>query len=64
MLSKTLRLNFCYSKIIHILTHIRGGSRAAATSTMECFVIIVDGFQPYYTINDNKNEDENQIKIT
>ena len=27
-------------------------------------MIIVDGFQPYYTINDNKNEDENQIKIT
>ena len=24
----------------------RGGSRAAATSRMECFVIVVDGFQP------------------
>ena len=24
----------------------RGGSRAAATSQMECFVIIVNGFQP------------------
>ena len=24
----------------------RGGSRAAATSKMECFVIIVNGFQP------------------
>ena len=25
---------------------IRGGSRAAATSKMECFVIIVNNFQP------------------
>ena len=25
---------------------VRGGSRAAATSKMECFVIIVNGFQP------------------
>ena len=25
---------------------IRGGSRAAAASKMECFVIIVNGFQP------------------
>ena len=25
---------------------LRGGSRAAATSKMECFVIIIDGFQP------------------
>ena len=24
----------------------RGGSRAASTSKMECFVIIVNGFQP------------------
>ena len=27
-------------------TPLRGGSRAAATSKMECFVIIVNGFQP------------------
>ena len=27
-------------------TQIRGGSRAATTSKMECFVIIVNGFQP------------------
>ena len=27
-------------------TKIRDGSRAAATSKMECFVIIVNGFQP------------------
>ena len=26
--------------------HHRGGSRTAATSKMECFVIIVNGFQP------------------
>ena len=25
---------------------LRGGSRAAATSKMDCFVIIVNGFQP------------------
>ena len=28
----------------------RGGSRAAATSKMECFVIIVNGFQPLTVI--------------
>ena len=28
------------------ITLFRGGSRAAATSKMECFVIIVNGFQP------------------
>ena len=27
-------------------TNFRGGSRAVATSKMECFVIIVNGFQP------------------
>ena len=30
----------------HFVHPIRGGSRAAATSKMECFVIIVNGFQP------------------
>ena len=29
-----------------IFTTVRGGSRAAATSKRECFVIIVNGFQP------------------
>ena len=29
-----------------MMIHNRGGSRAAATSKMECFVIIVNGFQP------------------
>ena len=29
---------------------IRGGFRAAAKSKMECFVIIVNGFQPLTTI--------------
>ena len=28
------------------LVQIRGGSRAAATSKMECFVIIVNGWKP------------------
>ena len=28
------------------LIFLRGGSRTAATSKMECFVIIVNGFQP------------------
>ena len=28
------------------MIYIRGGSRAAAVSKMECFVIIVNGFQP------------------
>ena len=28
----------------------RGGSRAAATSKMECFMIIVNGFQPLIII--------------
>ena len=29
---------------------LRGGSRTAATSKMECFVIIVNGFQPFTII--------------
>ena len=29
-----------------LMLQIRGGFRAAATSKMECFVIIVNGFQP------------------
>ena len=28
------------------MTQSRGGSRAAATSKMECFVIIVNGWKP------------------
>ena len=28
------------------ISDTRGGSRAAATSKMECFVVIVNGFQP------------------
>ena len=27
-------------------SHVRGGSRAAGTFKMECFVIIVDGWKP------------------
>ena len=30
----------------HYMPITRGGSRTAATSKMECFVIIVNGFQP------------------
>ena len=39
-------------RLIVIFSHLnnnsisRGGSRAAATSTMECFVIIVNGLKP------------------
>ena len=29
-----------------MMTQSRGGSRAAATSKMECFVIIVNGWKP------------------
>ena len=29
-----------------LIANISGGSRAAAKSNMECFVIIVNGFQP------------------
>ena len=36
-------LGYC---LIHITIIIRGGSRAAATSKMECFMIIVNGIQP------------------
>ena len=31
---------------------LRGGSRAAATSKMERFVIIVNGFQPFLSLDD------------
>ena len=33
-----------FERILSIV--LRGGSKAAATSKMECFVIIVNGFQP------------------
>ena len=33
-------------KTMVLLRNNRGGSRAAATSKMECFVKIVNGFQP------------------
>ena len=32
--------------IFSLLIPIRGGSRAAATSKMKCFVIIVNGWKP------------------
>ena len=33
-------------EVAFYLISLRGGSRAAVTSKMECFVIIVNGFQP------------------
>ena len=35
-----------YLVYLNLAEYIRGGSRAAATSKMEHFVIIVNGFQP------------------
>ena len=32
--------------LLSFFDNFRGGSRATATSKMECFVIIVNGFQP------------------
>ena len=37
-------------EIDQIIQYIRRGSRAAATSKMEQFVIIVNGFQPLFII--------------
>ena len=39
------------------MQHFRGGSRAAATSKMEYFVIIVNGFQPLTIITKHSNLD-------
>ena len=36
---------------------VRGGSRAAATSKTECFVIIVNGFQPLTIITKHSTLD-------
>ena len=48
---------YWYKFLLYVCTDIqtylqsfRGGSRAAATSRMECFVIIVNGFQPLIII--------------
>ena len=38
------RRKYFYSSKIRLI--VRGGSRAAATSKMECFLIIVNGFKP------------------
>ena len=40
---KKLYIHFFSNKMINM---VRGGSRAAATSKMECFVIIVNGWKP------------------
>ena len=39
-------LSFVFTQILNRLTSLRDGSRAAATSKMERFVIKVNGFQP------------------
>ena len=39
------------------MQHFRGGSRAAATSKMERFVIIANGFQPLIIITKHSNLD-------
>ena len=39
-------LSFYYMYYMDFNCSARGGSRAAATSKMECFVIIVNGFRP------------------
>ena len=39
-------LVLCLYNGIYSHGDIRGGSRAAATSKMECFVIIVNGWKP------------------
>ena len=43
---KTSRENLVEGGVRIVTTITRGGSRAAATSRTECFVIIVNGFQP------------------
>ena len=40
------KLYFFHHICLRVTINPRGGSRAAATSKMECFVIIVNGFQP------------------
>ena len=45
------RLNFEPFGVFQKLSaHVRGGSRTVATSKMELFVIIVNGFQPLIII--------------
>ena len=44
-----------FERILSIV--LRGGSKAAATSKMECFVIIVNGFQPLTIITKRSNLD-------
>ena len=39
------KMTYPWSKLENIITLVRGGSRAAATSKMECFVIIVNGWK-------------------
>ena len=48
-MSRALRENCLTEGVLMVSSpteRIRGGSRAAATSKMECFVIIVNGWKP------------------
>ena len=47
-IDQIMSLAGCYSDYKNIKIVIRGGSRTAATSKMERFVIIVNGFQDYH----------------
>ena len=65
MLSNTLRLNFCYFKIIHIF-HSRYhpkiiGHILRDKETNKC--VCVHEIIRDYTINHNENVDENEKKI-
>ena len=44
--ANTSTQNLSWSKIQQLDTGSRGGSRTAATSKMECFVITVNGYKP------------------
>ena len=44
--SLSLFCSYYFGRYSSESTQLRGGSRAAATPKMECFVIIVNGFQP------------------
>ena len=48
-----LKSNAEKCNLITSSTLSRGGSRAAATSKMECFVIIINGFQPLTIITEH-----------
>ena len=52
------------SRCIERFNKIRGGSRAAATSKMECFLIIVNGFQRLLgCCSSPRSTSENYLKL-